>query len=270
MEQQWEEFWKAPMVMLYHKGKLGKIVLNRPETHNAFNPQLIQELQQAFQKFEENPQIRVVLLTGSGKSFCAGADLNWMKQMNQYSMEENIQDALKMAQLFRKIQMFPKPLIAQVNGTAMGGGLGLIAVCDAVIAQEKASFAFSEVRLGLIPAVISPYLLKKIGFSHSRRLMISGENFSTALAKEIHLIHEVCSLEELDSRAEALARKFLNNGPEAMAHIKRLLNRLDEVSEKVMVETARAIAEQRVGVEGQEGIQALLEKRKPSFFVKEV
>ncbi|MEK7485888.1 MAG: enoyl-CoA hydratase-related protein [Planctomycetota bacterium] len=191
-KQQWEECWKASMVVLYQKGKIGKIVLNRPESHNAFNPQLIQELKQAFQQFEENPHIRVVLLTGAGKSFCSGADLNWMKQMNQYSMEENLQDAMKMAQLFHQIQIFPKPLIAQVNGVAMGGGLGLIAVCDGVVAQEKATFAFSEVRLGLIPAVISPYLLKKIGFSHSRQLMMSGENFSTTTAKEIGLIHEIC------------------------------------------------------------------------------
>lgn len=266
----WEPLFQKTTLLIERKGAIGKVILNRPELHNAFNPTLIRELKETFQQLEDTPEIRVVLLTGAGKSFCAGADLNWMKEMNQYTPEENLADSLEMARLFAQLNQFGKPLIAQVNGLAMGGGIGLVSICDAVIAQEKAKFALSEVRLGLIPAVISPYVLRKIGFSQARRLMLSGENFSAQEAEKIGLVHEVCSIEKLESQAETLAWKYMNNGPKAMAHAKLLLNRLEEVSENLIHFTATAIAERRVTEEGQEGIQALLEKRKPSFFLRDL
>jgi methylglutaconyl-CoA hydratase len=248
---------------------LSKVLLNRPELHNAFNPQLIQELKACFQELAQDSKVRAVILTGAGKSFCAGADLHWMKEMNRFTEEENREDSRQMAHLFQQLQNFPKPLIGQINGAALGGGVGLVSVCDLVLAQEKATFGFSEVQLGLIPAVISPYILKKIGFSQARRLMLTGERFSAQKAQEIGLVHEVCPPEKLELQTLHLAKRFLENGPQALAQAKFLLNTLSSSGKEedfIQEFTSRLIAELRISPEGQEGIQALFDKRKPSFF----
>ena len=257
----WEKSSETTLLEIHRQGAIARVTLNRPEIHNAFNPVLIQEIKGTFQKLAEDDQTRVVILTGAGRSFCAGADLNWMKEMNQYSTEENIEDSRQMALLFHSLEEFPKPLIAQVNGAAMGGGVGLVSVCDFVVAQEKAKFAFSEVKIGLIPAVISPYCLKKIGFSNARHLMLSGEIFLAPKAKEVGLVHEVCTSEDLEEKTLECAKSFLKNGPNAMAKVKFLLNQITSKNldqGAILKLTAKLIAELRVSPEGA--------RRNPSAF----
>src|SRR5258706_5467999 len=185
-----------------HQDKVATITMRRGEVHNAFNTQIIQDLQAAFNYLRTNAKLHAVILTGEGPSFSAGADLNMMQASAAYTQEQNLGDALRLADLFDTINTFPCPVIARVNGTAMGGGLGLLAVCDIVIAVESARLAFSEVKLGIAPAVISPYVVRKIGETHARVLFVTGERFSAAHAREIGLVHIVTTADELDAAAE--------------------------------------------------------------------
>ncbi|MBC7538213.1 MAG: enoyl-CoA hydratase/isomerase family protein [Bacteriovorax sp.] len=243
------------------------VTLNRPELHNAFNDEMISDLIECFNKLAQNENVRVVVLTGTGKSFCAGADLNWMKRMKDYSYEENLKDTENLAELFTVINKFKKPTIARVNGSALGGGAGFLACCDYVIAIDTVSFAFTEVRLGLLPAVISPFVIAKIGESHARATFMSGMRFNASKAMMMGLVHQISSFDKLDEDLEVIINEFLQAAPNASAMAKELIA---EVVRKPSIEEARSyscemISKVRTGNEGQEGMNALLEKRKASW-----
>lgn len=249
-----------------HQDKVATITMRRGEVHNAFNTQLIQDLQAAFNYLRTDAKLHAVILTGEGPSFSAGADLNMMQASAAFTQEQNLGDALRLADLFDSINSFPCPVIARVNGTAMGGGLGLVAVSDIVIAVESARLAFSEVKLGIAPAVISPYVIRKIGESHARVLFVTGERFSAARAKEIGLVHIVTPVEELDAAVEKMVRELLSSAPQALRACKVLalsVGHMDHDAARRF--TAEMIATLRVSDEGQEGLRAFLEKRKANW-----
>lgn len=251
---------------LNHVGPIATLTLARPELHNAFNVAMIAELDDAFTVLAANEMVRVVVLTADGPSFCAGADLNWMRESLTWSHDQNIADAETLAAVFERVWTLPKPLIGRINGTALGGGVGLIACCDIAVAVDSARFGLSEVKLGLIPAVIAQYVVPKIGVSQARALFISGERFSAERAFEIGLIHAICDPEELDATVEALATRMLSSGPTAIAAAKQLVDAiwaLDRATARQYV--IEAIARARAGAEGQEGLRAFLEKRRPTW-----
>ena len=246
--------------------KLATVTMQRAAVHNAFNAQLIVDLGTAFSDLRTDEQLHAVVLTGDGPSFSAGADLNIMKASATFTQEENLNDALHLADLFDSINTFPCPVVARVNGTAMGGGVGLVSVCDIVIAAESARFAFSEVKLGIAPAVISPYVVRKIGETHARVLFVTGERFSAARAKEIGLVHVVAPLAELDDAVEKIVRELLSSAPQAIRACKALALNVGHMDhDTVRRYTAETIARLRVSEEGQEGLRSFLEKRKPMW-----
>ncbi|MCP4913037.1 MAG: enoyl-CoA hydratase/isomerase family protein [Oligoflexia bacterium] len=256
-----------------HNDQVLTISLNRPEIHNAFNDQLIEDLTNEFKKIKENEALRVVVLAGEGKSFCAGADLNWMKKMKEYSEDENFEDSKKLQGLFQAINDCPLPVIARVNGACLGGGTGLISSCDFVLSVEEATFGFTEVCLGLVPAVISPYVIAKIGESNARAYFLSGERFKAHKAMEMGMVHQVCKGEELDEILEKKISIFLKAGPKAAVEAKKLIGgvlkrRRANDYQGVVDFTCKTIAKLRIADEGQEGMSALLEKRKPNWIKK--
>jgi len=245
---------------------IARVILNRPEVHNAFNDVMINELSAVFDNIEKNLDIRVVILTGKGKSFCAGADLNWMRRVKDYSYEDNLKESLELADMLYKIYASPKPTIARVNGTAIGGGTGLVAVCDIAIAAERAKFSFSEVKLGLIPACISPYVIKKCGEGKCREFFLTGERLTADKACTAGLINAVVELEGIDTFIDELVSKLVSSGPEAIKSCKELLRKVSEMSiNEAKNYTAEIIAQLRISEEGQEGMNAFLEKRKPKW-----
>lgn len=248
------------------------ITINRPEIHNAFNDEMIEKMTHHFDELNKDDSIRLVVLTGAGKSFCAGADLNWMKKMKDYTPAENYEDSLALSGLFQSINRFKAPVIGKVNGAALGGGAGLVSVCDFVIASETAKFGFSEVRLGLVPAVISPFVMAKIGESHARAWFLSGERFDARLAKEMGLVHKVAAANDFESECQSSIEQFLLAAPGAQRSAKELVRNVLHLSlqgkEKVTDHTCKTISQIRIGKEGQEGMAALLEKRKPSWLKK--
>ena len=249
----------------YHD-KIATITMRRPEVHNAFNAQLLQDLQAAFTDLRTDTHLHAVVLTGEGPSFSAGADIGTMKDAAAFTKEQNMGDALRLANLFDTINSFPCPVVARVNGAAMGGGAGLVSVCDIVIAVESAKLAFSEVKLGIAPAVISPYVIRKIGETHARVLFVTGERFSAARAREIGLVHIVVSAEELDAAVEKTLRELLSSGPQAMHACKILASSVGRMEKgEARFYTTKTIAELRVSEEGQEGLRSFLEKRKPNW-----
>lgn len=242
------------------------VTLNRPEIHNAFNDRLISEITEQFELLDADSSIRLVVLSGEGRSFCAGADLNWMKSMVDYSMDENIEDSRNLAKMFQTINYFSKPVIGKINGHALGGGVGVVAVCDYAITHEKAKFGFTEVRLGLVPAVISPFCINKIGESNARAWFLSGEMFQGAQAKHMGLIHEVTTLENFDTRVDEVIESHLKAGPEAAIAAKVLINDVLATDEEDLeTYTCTEIAKKRISKEGQEGMKALLNKEKPNW-----
>lgn len=248
-------------------GSVGTITMNRPDQHNAFDDAIISELTEAFREFGQNNTVRAVVLRAEGRSFSAGADLNWMKRMAGYSYEENMADAGALADMLAAIANAPKPVIARVQGAAFGGGVGLVAACDIALGTERASFCLSEVKLGLVPAVISPYLLERIGPGPARRFSLTAERFGAAEALRVGLLGAVYEDEEtLDQAIADLTALILKNGPAALAACKELWRAVAAAPvEQRAVETARRIAEIRVSEEGQEGLAAFLEKRTPSW-----
>ena len=245
------------------QGKVATVTMRRAEIHNAFNGQLIQDLSAAFTALANDEKLHAVILTGDGPSFSAGADLSMMKEAATFTEEQNLNDALHLADLFESINSFPCPVVARVNGTAMGGGAGLISVCDIVIAAESARLAFSEVKLGIAPAVISPYVVRKIGETHARVLFVTGERFSAARGRDIGLVHTVVPLEELDVVVEKTLRELLSSGPQALRACKALALNVGHMEHDTARRyTAEIIAKLRVSDEGQEGLLAFLEKRK--------
>lgn len=247
-----------------HHGRIATVTMNRPEVHNALNARLLGDLQAAFADLEQHKDLCGVILTGAGRSFSAGADLPMMQAAVQATQERNRQEAGQMATIFASLNLFPAPVVARVNGAAMGGGLGLLAVCDIVIAAAPARLAFSEVKLGIAPAVISPYVLRKIGSSWARRLFVTGERFTPALAREIGLVHSVVPPEELDAAVAGTVQELLSGGPQALRACKMLARDVGDLDEKdAHAITAETIARLRVSEEGQEGLRAFLEKRAP-------
>lgn len=258
--------YETVLVEYSHKKRIATVTMNRPEIHNAMSSQLLLDLQAALQALSTDEKLAAVVLTGAGKSFSAGADLTMMQAAANYTKEQNQQDAQTMARAFEHINNFPAPIVARVNGAALGGGLGLMAVCDIVIAVDTARLAFSEVKLGIAPAMISPYIISKIGASWARKLFVTGERFTPALAREIGLVHTVVSLAELDATVESTLQELLSSAPQAMRACKTLARTvagMDSLTARNF--TAETIARLRVSEEGQEGLKAFLEKRKPNW-----
>jgi len=245
---------------------IATLTLNRPELHNAFDDALIDALTGALRRLEADARVRVVLLAGSGRSFSAGADLNWMKRMAGFSPEQNLADALGLADLLQTLDRLAKPTVALVQGAAFGGGVGLVAACDIALAAESASFCLSEVRLGLVPAVISPYLVRAMGGRAARRYCLTAERFSAAEALRCGLVHEVLPAGELLRRGRELAALLLQNAPGALAAAKGLLREVEAPLDEALIRaTAERIAELRAAPEGREGVAAFLEKRQPDW-----
>ena len=247
-------------------GPLATVTMSRPDSHNALNADLIEELTRCFEEISDDDRVRVVVLAGEGRSFCAGADIGYMRETATFSYEENLEDARRLAMMFWTIDDCPKPVVAKVQGAAMGGGAGLLAVADVVVADSEARFAFSEIRLGIAPATISPFVVRKIGASHARSLFVTGERFDAEMAREIGLVHKVVPSDGLDEAVEEKAGELLQGGPVAQASLKGLLRRL-ETTEPMEAPglTARVISELRSGEEGQEGLAAFMEKRDPRW-----
>jgi methylglutaconyl-CoA hydratase len=247
-------------------GAVSTVTLARPDSHNALNAALIEELTRCFEELAEDEETRVVVLAGEGRSFCAGADIGYMRETADFSYEENLEDARRLAMMYWTIDECPKPLVARVQGAAMGGGAGLAAVADVVVADAETRFAFSEVRLGIAPASISPFVVRKIGASHARSLFATGERFDAERAREMGLVHKVVSSDRLDEVVNEKVGELLQGGPVAQATMKALLHRL-ETTEPMEAPglTARVISELRTGEEGQEGLSAFLERREPRW-----
>jgi methylglutaconyl-CoA hydratase len=247
-------------------GKALRLTMNRPRVHNAFNSEMIHELGSAFDEARRDPDVRLVVLTGAGESFCAGADLNWMRDIVRYSYEQNLAESRALAELMHSIYTLPKPTLARVNGAVIGGGTGLLSACDIVIASAKARFGLSEIKIGLVPAAIGPYVIRRIGESAARELFLTGERFDAERALEIGLVNKVVPGEALDEKVGEIVRQLLSSGPEAVAKCKELLQRVPGMSlEEAKGYTAEMIAGLRVSPEGQEGMAAFLEKRRPKW-----
>ncbi|MGO9390045.1 enoyl-CoA hydratase-related protein [Rhodoblastus sp.] len=254
-------------VEIEQAGGVATIWMNRPELHNAFNPQLIDDLTTAFLELSGDPAARVVVLAGRGKSFSSGADLNWMKEAGEQDFDANFADAHRLAEMLRLLADLPKPTIARVHGAALGGGMGLAAACDICIAADNASFTISEVRFGLIPATISPYVVRAIGARQALRYFQTGERITAHRARELGLVHETVEIEHLDDKVAKIAHSLSKGAPRALAAAKALVDYVDgrPIREKLVEETARRIALARAGDEAREGLAAFAEKRPPGW-----
>ncbi len=243
------------------------MVLARPEVHNAFDATLIRELTGALAAIDADPDVRAVVLLGDGRSFCAGADLNWMKEMAGFGAAENLADATALAAMFRTLHLLEKPTIARVHGSVFGGGVGLVACCDIAFAAQDATFSLSEAKLGLIPATIAPYVVEAIGARQARRYFLSTERFTAAEAFRIGLVHDIHPLAELDGKINELLGALLVAGPRAQAESKALIRAVGSrpIDEAVIGDTAARIARIRGSAEGKEGVAAFLEKRSPDW-----
>lgn len=246
---------------------IATITLNRPEIHNAFDDVLILELLQILQQINSNPDIKVVLLAATGKSFSAGADLNWMRQMAAYSYEENIKDALVLSDLMQTLKFLNKPTIACIQGAAFGGGVGLVACCDIAIASTQTNFCLSEVKIGLIPAIISPYVISAIGERAARQYFLTAAQFNAYEAHRLGLVGKVVAPDDLNSAVQQTVTQLLHNSPQALIAVKELINRVstNPYDKAHLQKNAAAIATLRVSKEGQEGLAAFLEKRKANW-----
>lgn len=246
---------------------IATITLHRPEQHNAFNALMIQELLEIIEQAKNDNQVRILVLKSEGKNFSAGADLQWMQEMAEYGRAENYRDAQTLGHLLFTLYYFPKPTIVLVQGATYGGGIGLIACCHIAIATEDASFCFSEVKLGLIPAVISPYIINAIGLRQTRAYFLSANIISAQRAHQMGLCHELVPAEQLSSRAADWIHALLHNGPSALTEVNHLLNHLQPIpiTPGTVTYTAQKIAQLRESSEGKEGIAAFLEKRKPQW-----
>lgn len=252
------------------RGAVRWLWLNRPEVRNAFNDALIAEIAQAFADVEAHAGTRVVVVAGRGPAFCAGADLNWMRTMADYSHAENHADALKVARMFNAVHASSKPVIARVQGDAFGGGVGLAAACDIVVAVDTAGFALSEVKLGIVAATISPHLVRAMGPRHASRYMLTAEKFGAPRARELGLVHEAVAADALDATIDRIIAALLAASPAALAATKRLLADVVEtpMDDVLLAATAKCIADARVSPEGREGIAAFLERRAPQWAPK--
>ncbi|MBT5003304.1 MAG: enoyl-CoA hydratase/isomerase family protein [Porticoccaceae bacterium] len=246
---------------------VAQVTLNNPDKHNAFDDQMIIQLTDAFNSITANPAVRLMLLTSEGKSFSAGADLSWMKRMAGYSYQENLNDAHALAAMLKTLHQIPIPTIARVQGAAFGGAVGLISCCDIAVASSKASFALSEVKIGLVPSTISPYVIAAIGERQAKRYFMTAERFDPNTAMQIGLVHEAVDEQLLDDKIEQLVGAILSNGPEAVAAAKQLVFAVSgkAIDSPLIEHTSEIIAGIRVSGQGQEGLNAFLEKRKPNW-----
>ena len=246
---------------------VAEVWLNRPEVRNAFNDSVIAELTLAFEQLGSDPDLRVVVLGGHGKAFCAGADLSWMRAMAGYSWDDNQADAARLAQMLWTIYRCPVPVVGRIHGDCYAGGVGLAAVCDVLVAAEGVNFCLSEARLGLLPATIAPYVVKALGEQASRRYFTTAERFDATQAKALGLVHEVVAAESLDAKVAEIAAALVANGPAAVRACKRLVQDVAgrAIDAALRADTARRIADIRASPEGREGVQAFLDKRDPAW-----
>lgn len=247
-------------------GGVARVTLARPEVRNAFDAATIAAVRAAFESLGGSNDVRAVVLAGEGKSFCGGADINWMRASLELTHAQNVADAAAMSEMFRAIDLCPKPTIARVHGAALGGGCGLAAACDIVIAADDAIFGFTETKLGVVPGVIAPFALAKIGASNARALFLTGERFDAKRAQAIGLAHDVVPASEVDAAVDRVLRELLSSGPQAIAAAKQLIRDVRAASyDDTLGITTRAIADRRVSDEGQEGLRAFLERRKADW-----
>ena len=248
-------------------GAVARITLTQPEIRNAFSDDVIAELTAAFQDVGARPDVRAVVLAAEGPAFCAGANLNWMRRMADYTRDENLADAAKLAEMLRVIYECPKPTVARVQGDVYAGGMGLVAACDMAVAVDTAGFCLSEVKIGLIPATISPYVIRAMGPRAAHRYFLTAERFSAAEALRIGFVHEVVAAEALDSRVDELLKALVSASPSAVRACKRLVLEVAEraIDTALIDSTVAGIADIRASAEGREGVQAFLQKRKPGW-----
>lgn len=252
---------------LTHTGALLTITLSRPEVRNAFNDEVIAELTQAFQTAAASAEVRAVVLAAEGPAFCAGADLNWMRRMADYTRAENLADAAKLAEMLRVMYACPKPTIARIQGDVVAGGMGLVAACDMAVTVDTAGFCLSEVKLGLIPATISPYVIRAMGARAAHRYFLTAERFSAQEAHRIGFVHEVVPAEQLDTKVAELVKALVNASPNAVRSCKELVQTVAdrEIDGALIAQTVEGIADIRSSTEGKEGVQSFLQKRKPNW-----
>jgi methylglutaconyl-CoA hydratase len=249
------------------EGKTATVTLNRPEVRNAFNETTIAELTQAFRELGDDAELRAIVLAANGSAFCAGADLNWMKKMAGYTHAENHADALQLAEMLRTIYLCPKPVVAKVQGDCYAGGMGLVAACDIIVAADEVNFCLSEVKLGLIPATISPYVIKAMGENASRRYFLTAERFGAREALRIGFAHDVVAADALDFKVGEIVKALVNNSPNAVREAKVLVREVagQTVNDAQLADTAERIAQIRASEQGREGVASFLEKRKPTW-----
>ncbi|HRK37112.1 MAG TPA: enoyl-CoA hydratase/isomerase family protein [Burkholderiaceae bacterium] len=249
------------------QGHVARITLNRPDVRNAFNDEVIAELTQAFTQVGQDPQVRAVVLAADGPAFCAGADLNWMRRMADYTRAENLADAGALAEMLRTIHSCLKPTIARVQGDVFAGGVGLVAACDMAVSVDTATYCLSEVKLGLIPATISPYVIRAMGARAAQRYFLTAERFSAAEAHRIGMVHEVVSADQLDAKVAELTQALVSASPNAVRSCKMLVNEVAgrDIDAALIAKTVEGIADIRASAEGKEGVQSFLQKRKPSW-----
>lgn len=259
----------STLEILRPSAHVAEVWLNRPEVRNAFNDGVITELSAAFAELGADPALRVIVLGGRGKAFCAGADLGWMRAMADYSWEQNRTDAQALAEMLWTIYRCPLPVIGRIHGDCYAGGMGLAAVCDVLVAAEGVTFCLSEARLGLLPATISPYVVRAMGEQAARRFFVTAERFSAAQAQRMGFVHELVAPEALDAKVAELVATVVANGPAASRACKRLVQDVAgrAIDAELRAETARRIADIRASAEGREGVQAFLNKREPSWKV---
>jgi len=251
------------------EAQMATVTLNRPDVRNAFNETTIAEMTQVFQQLDADTSVRAVVLAANGAAFCAGADLNWMKKMADYTHAENLADAGQLAAMLAAIYHCSKPVVAKVQGDCYAGGMGLVAACDIAISVDTANYCLSEVKLGLIPATISPYVIKAMGESAARRYFITAERFSAAEAQRIGFVHEVVAADALDSKVAEIAKALVSNSPNAVKQAKKLVQDVAsrEITPELVAATVEGIAQIRASEEGREGVRSFLEKRKPSWLL---
>jgi methylglutaconyl-CoA hydratase len=254
-------------LLIDERQHVATITLNRPEVRNAFNDEVIVELAQAFAGLGARDDVRCIVLAAAGTAFCAGADLNWMKRMAGYTREQNVADAAALAEMLRVIYRCPKPTIARIQGDVYAGGTGLVAACDIAVSADSAGYCLSEVKLGLIPATISPYVIRAMGARAAHRYFLTAERFDAAQAHRIGFVHEVVAADALDARVAELARALVQAGPAAVKACKQLVQDVAgiEITPQLIERTVQGIADIRVSDEGREGIQSFLGKRKPNW-----
>jgi methylglutaconyl-CoA hydratase len=257
--------WQAIDITMHER--VATVTLDRPDVRNAFNEATIAELALAFDELGRDEDVRAIVLAANGSAFCAGGDLNWMKQMAGYSDAENLADAAKLADMLRTIYLCPKPVVARIQGDCYAGGMGLVAACDIAVAVDEANFCLSEVKLGLIPATISPYVIKAMGENAARRYFLTAERFSAREAHRIGFVHEVVPAADLDATVAAIIKALVGNSPNAVKEAKVLVRDMvgRPVDNALLADSAERIAAIRASSEGREGVASFLEKRKPSW-----